>query len=112
MLPMPMRPDSDISSAWNDDTPASDFCPLIVRRSISPNPRSCMKRVRTEKYRPATMHRAISARLQTRLSTALMIAAHIPPVCGGRARQSVVEGKRVLVREDLGGGRIVKKQIN
>ena len=46
MLPIPMRPAIDIASAWKEDTPASDFCPLTVSRHISVNPRSCMKRVR------------------------------------------------------------------
>ena len=57
MLPMPMRPDRDIASAWNEDTPAEDFCPDNINRNISTKPRTCMKRVRIEKYRPTPRHR-------------------------------------------------------
>jgi len=57
MLPMPTRPDNDMASAWNEDTPACDDCPLSISRIISRKPRTCMKRVRIEKYRPAPRHR-------------------------------------------------------
>jgi hypothetical protein len=57
ILPMPTRPDSDIASAWNDETPAVELRLVNIRRSISPTPRTCMKRVRMEKYRPTPRHR-------------------------------------------------------
>ena len=57
MLPMPTRPDRDIANAWNEETPASDFWPANISRIISPKPRTCMKRVRTEKYSPTPRHR-------------------------------------------------------
>src|SRR5690606_34540345 len=66
MLPMPTRPDSDIASAWNEDTPASDDLPDSSRRTISGTLRNCMNRVRIEKYRPAPRQSAISALLQIR----------------------------------------------
>jgi hypothetical protein len=56
MLPIPTRPDSDMASAWNDDTPAVELRLRNIRRIISPTPRTCMKRVRTEKYRPTPRH--------------------------------------------------------
>jgi hypothetical protein len=49
IFPMPTRPDSDIASAWNDETPAAERRLLNIRRIISPTPRTCMKRVRMEK---------------------------------------------------------------
>jgi len=57
MLPVPTRPDSDMASAWNEDTPEAEDWPLNINRIISAKPRTCMKRVRTEKYRPAPRHR-------------------------------------------------------
>jgi hypothetical protein len=57
MLPVPTRPDSDMASAWNGDTPASDFLPLNISRSMWPKPRTCMKRVRSEKYNPTPRQR-------------------------------------------------------
>src|SRR5690606_29005420 len=66
MLPMPTRPDSEMASAWNEDTPACDDLPDSSSRTISGTPRSCMKRVRMEKYRPAPRHSAISALRQIR----------------------------------------------
>src|SRR5688572_13494957 len=64
MLPTPMRPDSEIDRACHDDTPAADFSPFTMSRSISPKPRICMKRVRIENHSPTPRHRPISARLQ------------------------------------------------
>ena len=49
MLPVPTRPDSDMVRAWKDETPDGEDLPVKVRRIISPMPRTCMKRVRTEK---------------------------------------------------------------
>src|SRR5690606_22650057 len=64
MLPMPTRPDSDIASAWNEDTPASEDLPESRSRIISGTQRNCMKRVRNENHRPAPRHSAISPLLQ------------------------------------------------
>ena len=66
MLPVPTRPDSDMVRAWNDDTPDGEVLPVKIERIISGIERTCMKRVRIEKYRPAPRHNAISALLQTR----------------------------------------------
>src|SRR5690606_22641901 len=82
ILPMPMRPDIDNASAWNEDTPASDFCPEKVSRVISTRPRTCMKRVRNENHSPAPRHSAISALLQMMPFTQPRIAStyYSPPV--------------------------------
>src|SRR5690606_7766093 len=66
MLPMPTRPESEIASAWKEDTPALDDLPDSSRWIISGTWRICMKRVRIEKYSPAPRHSAISALLQMR----------------------------------------------
>ena len=57
VLPTPMRPDSDMASAWKEETPAADVLPPVVSRIISANPRTCITRVRIEKYNPAPRHR-------------------------------------------------------
>ncbi len=44
-------------SAWKDDTPAAELLPRNIARTISPMWRTCMKRVRMEKYRPTIRHR-------------------------------------------------------
>ena len=49
ILPMPIRPESDMASAWNDETPAADCRLRNISRSISRKPRTCMNRVRMEK---------------------------------------------------------------
>ena len=60
-----MRRGSDIASAWNEDTPASDLPPASISRTISPTWRICTKRVRIEKYRPAPRHNQTSGGLHT-----------------------------------------------
>src|SRR5690606_32270668 len=64
MLPVPTRPPSDIASAWNEDTPAREALLPNSSLTISGTPRNCMKRVRSEKYRPRPRHRPTSAMLQ------------------------------------------------
>ena len=56
MLPTPTRLDSERDNAWNGDTPASERSWRNIRRSMSGNARSWMKRVRTLKYRPVSRH--------------------------------------------------------
>src|SRR5690606_1445251 len=70
ILPTPTRPDSDIDSAWKGLTPAAELRLPVSRRSISTRPRTCMKRVRIEKYSPAPRHSQISGGLHIQALTA------------------------------------------
>src|SRR3546814_15022878 len=45
-----------------------------------------------------------------RLQPALQVAEHLPEVAALEDRKSVVQGKSVSVRVDLGGRRIIKKK--
>ena len=69
MLPTPTRLDSDMLSAWNEDTPEPELRPWVIRRSMSGSARNWMKRVRRLKYRPTSRHRATSTGLQTTPTT-------------------------------------------
>ena len=65
MLPVPTWAATAVASAWNELMPPACFLPLSekppnMRRTPSPKQRTCTKRVRMLKNRPAPMSRMIS----------------------------------------------------
>ena len=78
MLPVPTRPESAMANAWNDEIPV--FCFLSVEnssRAISPNLRTCTKRVRSEKYSPAPRQRHTNGGLHTHPEMVEMICSRL-----------------------------------
>ena len=81
ILPMPMRPDRDIASAWNEDTPAAEVCPETVNRHISKKPRTCMKRVRIVEVESGTETQIDQRRAPDETVQILHRLAHAIPRC-------------------------------
>ena len=65
MFPVPTRPERAMQKASNEEIPLAPSFLLNSERSMVENFRTCTKRVRTEKYRPATMSSATRTGFQT-----------------------------------------------
>src|SRR3546814_16956932 len=94
-------------SDWSSDVCSSDLLP--ARRSARAYDAPPRGRARRQHDPRDARRRSARARLGGNLSLLALCKLYQRPPAR-RDRKSVVEGKRVSVRVDLGGGRIFKKK--
>src|SRR5690606_40128480 len=72
ILPVPIRPDSAIAKAWNDETPLVEEPPPNSSFTMSFKYLTCKNPVANEKYTPTPIHSTTSASLHTTSLTSLI----------------------------------------
>src|SRR3546814_18207562 len=98
-------------SDWSSDVCSSD---LSDRAAVDPHPREIAHRVDVEHAAGEPVGQVGRVRRQAHVGAQLLEGGRLREAaardrCRGQDRKSGEEGKRVSVRVDLGGSRIIKK---